>query len=584
MACGGTISRDNSKCLEHAVRSRSTPILRFLFEELGYDRLAALHLAAGPFYLAEVSWTDQYLAAGAFCLDEDSWADQHFLLSHLQRDLGSGKNIGDVPGIWEVFCIAADSGNIPFVEFFLEHGLDVNWVAGSTSPYAGYSLLTIACSESEHEDFIKALLDAGAMVNRDADKYDPTVPSPLLAACSSRMRRAERRGCHTPYVDPSIVRRLLRAGADPNYRQVHEGANRLTTPLLAACLREEDNREVVKMLLHAGAEVNVGAGRLGTEETMTPLLAAICHDWRNGADGRLDIMKLWLNVGADANLGSAGLLQTTSVGMTPLPAAICHKRFHSCHDTVKLLLDAGADVNIGSAELPTSSVGMTPLLAAIRHKRFSFDGHQDLVKQLLDAGADANRPGVVINNNNTRSTTTPLLAACSDEVPVQNPEVIRLLLAAGSDPLVRNERGETALLSKIRSMRALLSKMWSGRHPYTNSYVRRVEGKRAAHCIRLLADACASRGGIDAVDGMGRSAMHVAFQDLQREGGGGGAAVRDAILDILAARGATFATLRASAAENGWDDVLEFCDGFGMRTVQDSRRSWGWGARDEWDI
>ncbi|MFP5311140.1 MAG: ankyrin repeat domain-containing protein [Actinomycetes bacterium] len=101
------------------------------------------------------------------------------------------------------------------------------------------------------------------------------------------------------------------------------------------------------------------------------------------------------------------------------------------NDVLRLTLAAGADV------ASTNRYGGTALIPASEH------GHVDTVKILIGAGVPVNH----VNNLGWTAMQEAILL--NDGGPRQQ-EVVRLLLAAGADPDIRDPEGRTALQNAER--------------------------------------------------------------------------------------------------------------------------------------
>jgi hypothetical protein len=102
---------------------------------------------------------------------------------------------------------------------------------------------------------------------------------------------------------------------------------------------------------------------------------------------------------------------------------------------VKALIQKGADVNMATTDAavvrngPLAFKGRTALMMAVPY------GSVELIRALLDARANVNARDV--------AGMTPLMFAVASEN--QNPEVIKMLLAAGADSKIQMTTGETAV-------------------------------------------------------------------------------------------------------------------------------------------
>lgn len=278
---------------------------------------------------------------------------------------------------------------------------------------------------------------------RDAEDY-----TPLARAAASRN------------ADQSLLQLLIEAGADVNAK-VENGK---TFPLsLAACTGD---LKKVHFLLIAGARVEL-ASQQGYTALINACFALIADQ------ALLPMLTLLASHGADLN-------HATEYGECPLSVASMRGRF----DAVKWLLDAGAD--------PTA-MGWTPLMVAVASGRYlsvqrlldetnwlwerdRFDrnawllatsaGDLSIAKLLLSAGADVNdcqrgqvtalmnccylknaemanwivAHGAIVDAEDMSGDTALMIAA-----QVGAADCVRVTLAAGADPLHRNEYQECAM-------------------------------------------------------------------------------------------------------------------------------------------
>lgn len=218
---------------------------------------------------------------------------------------------------------------------------------------------------------------------------------------------------------------LLRAGAKPNITN-KEGI----TPLMLATLM--GNAEAVNVLLNAGASTE-----MADDKNNTPLMHAVRLRYtacvrtllKAGAKvnhrnhrrdtalhksaGNADIMQLLIAAGAKLNAEDQN-------GMTPL--AECAHSFDTEKNRacVRLLIAAGADINHPECR------GIPPLYWAA-----CSTGSGAMLRLLIESGADVNQCG--------QSGMTPLHCAAMGN----NPEAVRLLLAAGADPTAACAEGRT---------------------------------------------------------------------------------------------------------------------------------------------
>ncbi len=198
--------------------------------------------------------------------------------------------------------------------------------------------------------------------------------------------------------------------------------------LILAALREEPASFLVP-LLENGADINQ-PNEIG--ERVLVMLSEKASP---------DMIAFLLEEGAEVNA-------TNHYGLSALMQAVRNKQ----EKTVELLLKAGANPNLTTQDQPAAILQGRPTVEIFRQlitagatvdKRdiagntalhwASAHGDEAAVTFLLKAGADVN----AVNNTGN----TPLLEAINHP---SRPEVVRLLLAHGADPHVKNNFGYTA--------------------------------------------------------------------------------------------------------------------------------------------
>jgi ankyrin repeat protein len=210
--------------------------------------------------------------------------------------------------------------------------------------------------------------------------------------------------------DPRFLRILLAAGATMN-----ESEN------CSSVLHDATTEEVFTMLVvHKGVGVNAVDiyGR-------TPL-HHVCHRrWR-----LFGVKAVPLLVAAGANMSAKD-----SKGQTPLHIALDNE-YDSNGDVFKALIVAGSNVNA------VDNQGVSVFLQVLRSKH-----HRSLalLRLLVSNGFNVNH----VNRLNHGLGNTPLHDICNEEQDEFTAEAVRLLLDAGADVSVRNEKGATPLHSAL---------------------------------------------------------------------------------------------------------------------------------------
>ncbi|KAB8290368.1 hypothetical protein EYC80_010801 [Monilinia laxa] len=389
---------------------------------------------------------DEYDDYNGTALQTAAWAGQievvRMLLENGASVNAQGGNFGSA-----LQC-AADAtslynnigATIELLKLLLDYGADVNMGGGPWgSPFAA-AVRGFGSMESNNGDIdprILLLLGRGADVNAPHGKSG----NALIAAAShgniKLMSLILDRGADinalTDYGDtalaiasdtfwkayPNAVKFLLDRGADVNLHFSSVGYSLGGPPIQRAAKR--GRLEIVQMLVNAGADLNAGAGRAGT---------ALCAAASNG---HIEICQLLLNLGADIHAGGmngTGLHGAAEWGHveilrlllangaridndckmwgTALQMAAIQGRLNSfC-----FLLGKGADIHhIGGYH--------HNVLQASAH-----GGNVEIVEQCLDSGIDVNIRG-------DGEVQTPLLAA----VQQGHAEVVKLLLDRGARDL-----------------------------------------------------------------------------------------------------------------------------------------------------
>jgi ankyrin repeat protein len=305
------------------------------------------------------------------------------------------------------------------------------------------------------------LIQSGADVNAANDLG----VTPLYLACANG--------------NVAMVNHLLAAGAKPG-AATSSGETALMTATRTGII------EIVKALLESGADVNA------REKTrnQTALMWAV-------AKQRQDVVRLLLAHGADVHArsrpvddyvirdkgGAKARLAGETIqrgGSTPLLFAA---RLGSV-ESARILLDAGAGVN-DTAPDGTSALLMAAYSGHVELAEFLLDrgakpdaetagytalhitaltGDMELVKALLAHGANPNvrlKKGTPVTRFGAEQVLTSSLAGATPLIIAARqgePEIMRVLLAAGADPKVAMNDGTTLLMAAIPDKKAKVSK------------------------------------------------------------------------------------------------------------------------------
>ena len=272
--------------------------------------------------------------------------------------------------------------------------------------------------------FLVGVLALGAIAWGAQSSNTPAVRTPLMRAAEvgdiaevralidkSDVNAADSSGMtalHYGVRDLAKVQVLLEHGANPNAK-TRQGQ----TPLLIAA-STAGSLQIIRALAAKGADPK--AAGPGGRNGLT--LAA-------GADD-MAMVQYFLDQGLDVNSS----YRTDKEGYTALMAASAQLNT----PMVRLLLQKGADVNkatFGAPSVkngPLALNGLTALMMAVPY------GSPELVRVLLDAKAS-------VRVRDVRGMTPLMLAVASEN---QDPEVVKLLLAAGSEPAAKDVYGESA--------------------------------------------------------------------------------------------------------------------------------------------
>jgi len=220
---------------------------------------------------------------------------------------------------------------------------------------------------------VEVLLDEDV----DLDLTDPDGVSPLLLSILN--------------ANWDIAKRLIEAGADVNQWDMFG-----QSPLIAVAgnrndpglkvdgmISQTDGITVVKMLLDEGANPNMQLFYRPAKARGGPLSRGTTPLIRAASNGDVELMKMLLEFGAQADLSQADL-------QTPVSAlAGARGNRGRLLEGLELLLEAGVDVNVMSVPHHLQrAFGGTPLHYAVKAR------NTNMVEALVNAGADINAKDV----------------------------------------------------------------------------------------------------------------------------------------------------------------------------------------------
>merc|ERR1712080_25574 len=209
--------------------------------------------------------------------------------------------------------------------------------------------------------------------------------------------------------ETSMVRKLIEAGADINYKESG------LTALLWASNQPKSSLDILKMLIEAGADLNASGPLDDFEDLWTPLMLAV-------GKGDMEMLNLLVASGAHVNYQN-------DYGETALTRAVRFPYKEGSVEIAQALIDAGADVNTKYPNVAREEeIGWTPLMKALA------TGHKEMCQLLLAAGPD-------LSYRNPKGQTALLMAIIYDSGD-DAPEIVKSLIDAGADVNVSAEWNE----------------------------------------------------------------------------------------------------------------------------------------------
>ncbi|HEY6509300.1 MAG TPA: ankyrin repeat domain-containing protein [Vicinamibacterales bacterium] len=391
---------------------------------------------------------------------------------------GARPNVANRYGMTPV-SLAARTGDTETLEALLTGGADLK--AADASLRDGQTSLMLA-ARTGRADTVALLLEAGA--NADAAEKRTGTTALMWAAVDNQ---------------PAVITALIRGGAHVNARSLLTAFPHTPPGVIGDALEEGNSYVGQTVLPRGGWTALMYAARQGSSAAITAL-----------ADG-----------GADLNVADPD--GTTALGFAAINA-------HA--EAAALLLKRGANPNLGDR------AGMTPLYAAVdlHTMQFGFGrpnlsptqvaASVDMVKALLAHGADPNArlSSRILKRVYTggdgrlgKGATPYMRAARAGDVLL-----MKTLLAAGADPSLTQENGNSPLL-----LAAGLG-------------YRGAIGGTEAMALEAITFSLAQGADINAVNTAGDSALHIAATTNFEESGTAAGSL--AIVRFLVERGAKLDT------------------------------------------
>jgi ankyrin repeat protein len=353
--------------------------------------------------------------------------------------------------------IAAANGSAAMIGVLLDAGADAN----APDPAGDTPLMNAARVGSV--DAVTLLLDRGATINATDATYQQTA---LMVAVREN--------------HPDIVKLMIARGGSVNARTRIGRAPQWILP------------NSVPGFGHGIGIVRGGLPARGSRAPipggMTPLLYA-------ARDGRMDIVRMLLDAGADINQRDGNEIPSLIIAIT-----------NNHPDVARFLIDRGADIKA------VDWYGRTPLWAAVETRNMDVDNATfinsidrepflDLIQVLLERGADPNarmKEVPPIRREFLRITGSLAWVDFTGQTPFLTASlagdltVMKLLLKHGADPNIPTFAGTTALM-------AAAGVNWVVDQTFDEGQPALLEAVKL--CVELGMD-------VNAVNSMGLTAMH----------------------------------------------------------------------------
>jgi len=320
-------------------------------------------------------------------------------VSHL---LELGADINNLSGDYGTpMMAAASNGKLEMLHLLIERGADVN-KKDDRKDKSGRSAIDVAVAH-RREIVIRALLDEGAVLTHDSVHriyYTPLQILSRVAGSANLARLLLENGAsvdgvsslqpETPlfiaaeYGDDATLQVLLEYGADVNYGSSHRSKPK--SALYIAINRREHSLGSISALLSVkDIEINSKA------------------DWRGytalhlaASEGKLDILELLLDHGADINA-------TNATGKTALTLGVVCCPWEKYTQVVRILVEKGTDID------SVDNDGNTALMVAAKHTNQPLEA----IEILFDMGAKRSVKNFV------GQTALMIAAACGNDLIVE---------------------------------------------------------------------------------------------------------------------------------------------------------------------
>lgn len=305
----------------------------------------------------------------------------------------------------ELMFEAVYQGQIPGLEYLLEHGVSIN-----AQDEDGWSVLHVAAYEVGNPEIVDYLISRGADIDlEDAQGHTPLDLVGEIISHEIYLNIAEMLIAHGAKADPRVMGwselriAAVRGEVDQVRQVLADSPEQLTEdedwawPILHSAARA-GHADVLEILIESGADLEYS---IGWGAHYTPLVSA-------AMEGKRDAVQVLLQKGADPDPLQRILL-----------SAIGHNRDM---EILTKFAEAGVDLDAGSDSWDP------PLFQA---------RDQEMLQHLLDLGAD-------VNVRNLHGETR-LNVAVADK----KSELTGLLLQYGADPDLQDHDGNTPLHSAV---------------------------------------------------------------------------------------------------------------------------------------